>query len=262
MPPKPKANAPSKKNKEKKVAKQAEDKTFGLKNKSGAKQQKFCARVEQQAAHSKNDIRGGAGKPAALTKKQQKEAYLAQLDAMLVAPIASERKVTLSKKQEEADKAKEVVYLTIEELVEVERLKLKNSGKKLTPVTLESFLVWKKKKRAQKKVDDEKAQKIKEKYAKEGKIMSSTGKELFAYYKEHVNMDDDDEAEDVDYNAVDSDNEDEAENIKKQGGIREITADFFKFEGVDDAINEELFADMDLDDLADELADLEIPDEV
>ena len=92
--------------------------------------------------------------------------------------------------------------------------------------------------------------------------MSSTGKELFAYYKEHVNMDDDDEAEDVDYNAVDSDNEDEAENIKKQGGIREITADFFKFEGVDDAINEELFADMDLDDLADELADLEIPDEV
>ena len=127
---------------------------------------------------------------------------------------------------------------------------------------LESFLVWKKKKRAQKKVDDEKAQKIKEKYAKEGKIMSSTGKELFAYYKEHVNMDDDDEAEDVDYNAIDSDNEDEAENIKKQGGIREITADFFKFEGVDDAINEELFADMDLDDLADELADLEIPDEV
>merc|ERR1712127_765167 len=144
---------------------------------------------------------------------------------------------------------------------EVERLKLKQSGKKLTPVTLESFLIWKKKKRAQQKLDDAAAVKIKEKYAKEGKIMSSTGKELFAYYKEHVNMDDDEEAEDVDYNMVDSDNED-AENIKKQGGIREITADFFKFEGVDDAINEELFADMDLDDLADELADLEIPDEV
>ena len=111
--------------------------------------------------------------------------------------------------------------------------------------------------------------------------MSSTGKELFAYYKDHVNMDDDEEAEDVDYrmvffpdfvilikindiffqnllyNAVDSDNEEEAENIKKQGGIREITADFFKYEGVDDAVNEELFADMDLDDLADELAGME-----
>ena len=54
-----------------------------------------------------------------------------------------------------------------------------------------------------------------------------------------------------------SDNEEEAENIKKQGGIREITADFFKFEGVDAALNEELFADMDLDDLADELAGME-----
>jgi len=125
----------SKKNKDKKVTKQAEDKTFGLKNKSGAKQQKFCAKVEQQLANSKKDIRGGnGGKPAPLTKKEQKEAYLAQLDAMLV-PVDDTRKVILSKKQQEADKEKEVVYLTIEELVEVERLKLKNSGKELTKVT-------------------------------------------------------------------------------------------------------------------------------
>jgi len=239
------------------VAKTAEDKTFGLKNKSGAKQQKFCAKVEQQLANSKKDIRGGgAGKPAPLTKKEQKEAYLAQLDAMLV-PVDGDRKVLLSKKQMEADKEKEVVYLTIEELVEVERLKLKNSGKELTKVTLESFLIWKTKKRAEKKLEAEKAVKQKEKYAKEGKIVSSTGKELFAYYKDQINFDDDEEAEDYDYNAVDSDNEEEAENIKKQGGIREITADFFKFEGVDDALNEELFADMDLDDLVDELAGME-----
>jgi len=32
--------------------------------------------------------------------------------------------------------------------------------------------------------------------------VSSTGKELFAYYKDHVNMDDDEEAEDVDYRMV------------------------------------------------------------
>ena len=69
-----------------------------------------------------------------MTKKEQKEAYLAQLDAMLV-PVDDTRKVILSKKQQEADKEKEVVYLTIEELVEVERLKLKNSGKELTKVT-------------------------------------------------------------------------------------------------------------------------------
>jgi len=187
----------SKKNKEKKVAKTAEDKTFGLKNKSGAKQQKFCAKVEQQLANSKKDIRGGgAGKPAPLTKKEQKEAYLAQLDAMLV-PVDGDRKVLLSKKQMEADKEKEVVYLTIEELVEVERLKLKNSGKELTKVTLESFLIWKTKKRAEKKLEAEKAVKQKEKYAKEGKIVSSTGKELFAYYKDQINFDDDEEAEEL-----------------------------------------------------------------
>merc|ERR1711899_538384 len=123
------------------------------------------------------------------------------MDAILN-PIKTERKVIMSKKQEDADKEKEVVYLTIEELVEVERLKLKNSGKKLTPVTLESFLVWKKKKRAEKKAEEEKAAKTKTKYAKEGKIMSSTGKELFAYYKDQINVDDDGEMnEDVDYNA-------------------------------------------------------------
>merc|ERR1711893_447564 len=133
----------------------------------------------------------------------------------------------------------------------------KHSGKKLTPVTLESFLVWKKKKRAEKKAQEEKESKTKSKYAKEGKIVSSTGKELFAYYKDQINVNDDGEADDIDYNANDSDAEEEAENLKKQGGVREITAETFYYEGVDAAINEELFADCDLDELADELAELE-----
>merc|ERR1712035_283590 len=194
----------------------------------------------KQANH-KHNINQNKQNEAKLSKKAQKQAYLDQLDALMKPVENSERKVMLSKKQQEADKEKEVVYLTIEELVEVERLKLKNSGKKLTPVTLESFLVWKKKKRAEKKAEEEKAAKTKTKYAKEGKIMSNTGKELFAYYKDKIDL-----------NA-----EEEAENLKKQGGIREITAETFYYEGVDAAINEELFADCDLDELADELAELE-----
>jgi len=51
MPPKAKANAPSKKNVEKKKAGVLEDKTFGLKNKKGAKQQKFIAVVTHQVKH-------------------------------------------------------------------------------------------------------------------------------------------------------------------------------------------------------------------
>merc|ERR1711976_644068 len=237
--------------------KAVEDKTFGLKNKKGAKQQKFIEQVNKQAQNKYQNKGAEKAKEAAKSKKEQKQAYLDQLDAILK-PVKSEREVLLSKKQQEADKEKEVVYLTIEELVEVERLKLKNSGKKLTPVTLESFLVWKKKKRAEKKAEEEKAAKTKTKYAKDGKIMSNTGKELFAYYKDKIDLNDDEEmAEDVDYNANDSDQEEEAENLKKQGGIREITAETFYYEGVDAAINEELFADCDLDELADELAELE-----
>merc|ERR1712050_567616 len=159
--------------------------TFGLKNKKGAKQQKFIEQVNKQA-NNKYNINQNKQNEAKLSKKAQKQAYLDQLDALMKPVENSERKVMLSKKQQEADKEKEVVYLTIEELVEVERLKLKNSGKKLTPVTLESFLVWKKKKRAEQKAAEEKEAKQKTKYAKEGKIMSSTGKELFAYYKEQI----------------------------------------------------------------------------
>ena len=47
MPPK-KGNAPSKKTEQKRKEKTIEDKTFGMKNKKGAKQQKFIAQVEKQ----------------------------------------------------------------------------------------------------------------------------------------------------------------------------------------------------------------------
>ncbi|XP_014248418.1 zinc finger CCCH domain-containing protein 15 homolog [Cimex lectularius] len=48
MPPKSKSQAPSKKADQKKKEKVIEDKTFGLKNKKGAKQQKFIQQVEKQ----------------------------------------------------------------------------------------------------------------------------------------------------------------------------------------------------------------------
>jgi hypothetical protein len=48
MPPKNKPAATSKKTEQKKKEKVIEDKTFGLKNKKGAKQQKFIQQVEKQ----------------------------------------------------------------------------------------------------------------------------------------------------------------------------------------------------------------------
>jgi len=65
MPPK-KTSAPSKKTEEKKKDKIIEDKTFGLKNKKGAKTQKFVAQVSQQVKH-------GGGKSAKELLKQEED---------------------------------------------------------------------------------------------------------------------------------------------------------------------------------------------
>ena len=54
MPPKKQAQGPSKKETEKKKAKLIEDKTFGLKNKKGAKMQKFIAQVEASVSLREN----------------------------------------------------------------------------------------------------------------------------------------------------------------------------------------------------------------
>lgn len=51
MPPKKKPNEPSKKTDQKKKEKIIEDKTFGLKNKKGARQQKFIKNVTNQVVH-------------------------------------------------------------------------------------------------------------------------------------------------------------------------------------------------------------------
>lgn len=265
MPPKKAKEGVSKKTKEKKKAQNIEDKTFGLKNKKGAKQQKFVAQVQKQANAQYGDKNKQKEQAEKKSKKEQRQAYLAELDSILK-PIKTERKVIMSKKQENDDKDKKVTYLTIEELVEVERLKLKNSGKKLTPVTLESFLVWKQKKKAEQKKLAEEEEKKNKKYAadKNKKIQDTTGKQLFAYYydNDQVDLNDDEEAAEIEF---DSDNEEMMNELKKQGGIREITAETFYYEGVDKKINEELFQDdideslfqdEDLDGLADELEGL------
>merc|ERR1712079_863383 len=96
MPPKKAANKESKKTKEKKTQKAVEDKTFGLKNKKGAKQQAFIAQVQKQAQHK--HMGNQKAKEEQKSKKAQKQAYLDQLDAILK-PVNSERKVILSKKQ-------------------------------------------------------------------------------------------------------------------------------------------------------------------
>lgn len=88
MPPKAKPAAASKKTEQKKKEKVIEDKTFGLKNKKGAKQQKFIQQVEKQ-------VKSGGVHPLKPVddKKAQKEAKLKEQKelAMLLKPVQTQK---------------------------------------------------------------------------------------------------------------------------------------------------------------------------
>ncbi|TKR92982.1 hypothetical protein L596_007524 [Steinernema carpocapsae] len=92
MPPKKAAGGPSKKTVEKKKEKVIEDKTFGLKNKKGAKTQKFVQQVQHQ-------VKGGGQSKAALEaeklakKKAQTDDDLKDLNKLLK-PVVNMPKVS------------------------------------------------------------------------------------------------------------------------------------------------------------------------
>ncbi|XP_050418244.1 zinc finger CCCH domain-containing protein 15 [Patella vulgata] len=83
MPPK-KQNQPSKKTEQKKKEKVIEDKTFGLKNKKGAKQQKYVANVTKQVqtGNVKASKTAQAQEADKKNKKLQKEKELEELNAL------------------------------------------------------------------------------------------------------------------------------------------------------------------------------------
>ncbi|XP_026487244.1 zinc finger CCCH domain-containing protein 15 homolog [Vanessa tameamea] len=88
MPPKKAGNSASKKTEQKKKEKVIEDKTFGLKNKKGAKQQKFIQQVEKQ-------VKSGGIHPAKPMedKKKDKETKLKEQKelALLFKPVQTQK---------------------------------------------------------------------------------------------------------------------------------------------------------------------------
>ncbi|XP_014365014.2 zinc finger CCCH domain-containing protein 15 homolog [Papilio machaon] len=88
MPPKKAAAAGSKKTEQKKKEKVIEDKTFGLKNKKGAKQQKFIQQVEKQ-------VKSGGIHPAKPMDDKKKEKELKMKEqkelAMLFKPVQTQK---------------------------------------------------------------------------------------------------------------------------------------------------------------------------
>ncbi|KAJ0005277.1 hypothetical protein NQD34_011491 [Periophthalmus magnuspinnatus] len=94
MPPKKPVQATgSKKTQEKKKEKIIEDKTFGLKNKKGAKQQKFIKNVTQQVKYGQQSVRQMAQAEADKTKKGDKKKELDELNE-LFKPVVAAQKVS------------------------------------------------------------------------------------------------------------------------------------------------------------------------
>lgn len=87
MPPPKKAaaNKESKKTQEKKKEKIVEDKTFGLKNKKGAKTQKFIQQVQKQV---KGNLK--ANEPPKVSKKEEKKKELEELNAIF-RPVTTQK---------------------------------------------------------------------------------------------------------------------------------------------------------------------------
>ncbi|XP_034476384.1 zinc finger CCCH domain-containing protein 15 homolog [Drosophila innubila] len=88
MPPKKAPAAPSKKTEQKKKEKVIEDKTFGLKNKKGTKQQKFIQQVQKQVQAGGHHPRQDGDK-----RKEEKEKKLADLRemALIFKPVQGQK---------------------------------------------------------------------------------------------------------------------------------------------------------------------------
>ncbi|XP_078084661.1 zinc finger CCCH domain-containing protein 15 [Mustelus asterias] len=93
MPPKKSSSQPSKKAEQKKKEKVIEDKTFGLKNKKGAKQQKFIKTVTNQVKHGQT---GGKQIPYGEEKKSKKDDKKKELQELneLFKPVVVAQKIS------------------------------------------------------------------------------------------------------------------------------------------------------------------------
>ncbi|RCN32522.1 2-oxoisovalerate dehydrogenase subunit beta domain protein, partial [Ancylostoma caninum] len=101
-------------------------------------------------------------------------------------------------------------------------------GKNLTKITLQSFVAWKKRKLREKKEKEAEEEKAKKDKIKAGKALGMSGRDLFTFNADACV--DDEDAEDVEF---------EKEEVDPDEKVFEIDNDFFKFEGMDDDLDEE-----------------------
>mmetsp|Transcript_12299 Transcript_12299/g.18423 ORF Transcript_12299/g.18423 Transcript_12299/m.18423 type:complete len:246 (+) Transcript_12299:2-739(+) len=192
MPPK-KATKPDKK----KAAKQIEDKTFGLKNKSKSKTvQKYVKTVEQSVKSSQGMVKSEQDKQKKKASKEAAKKAEMELKALFNEGLMEAKKGPAKvgnttqnnappppeKKEKKAQTTFEIAdsERTIEDMIEAQREKFRAEGKVGTKVTEESLALWKKRRlETKKKMEKELYEKEVQKKGKKKAMSSLSGRALF-----------------------------------------------------------------------------------
>merc|ERR1712037_869638 len=183
--------------------------------------------------------------------------------------------------RKKSDLMNESDKVSIEELIEQKRIELNAQSKALTPVNLQTFVAWKKRKLREEAEAEAKNNEDKKKKMKSGVHVGMSGRDMFLF-DENMGSNENDEGEDkgeaFDLSKLDKEDSDEApvkvHEIKfdeygfMDDGLEATTNEQLKnlkgAEGgatavIDEAaFDEDLFEDEDLDDLEDELNNLEV----
>jgi len=182
----------------------------------------------------------------------------------------------LKKDKKKLDEKKDEISL--EELIEQRRAEL-GARTDLTPVNIESFVKWKKRKLAEKIEKEKKESSKKKKEFSSGVRTGMSGREMFMFDPKMVAQEDDDDegGEAFDLSKMDREGEDDMAGVKvheikfdeygiMDDGVDDSTADKLKAAGVSEGavggvtgpIDEDLFEDEDLDELEEDLTNLEV----
>ena len=180
----------------------------------------------------------------------------------------------LKKDKKKEEKTDEV---SLEELIEERRAELSSKADQLTKVTIETFLMWTKRKLRDKKEAEEKEKdKRKDKY-KAGLTVGLSGREMFTFDPKMAGLDNDGDEEGgeaFDLAGMEKDEEEEPVKVHEikfdeygimDDGLDESTADqlakYRKEHGTEAsavAIDEDLFEDEDLDELEEGMTNLDV----
>lgn len=193
----PKKQQQGKKAAAKKQNQLIEDKTFGLKNKNKSKNvQKYITTVEKSVKCTEAQRTADAAKNKKVAAKEAKKAQEAELAALFNEALTAGAKKggVAGKGKEEAvaveTKVKvvqETIFIeegdkTLEDVIEEQRAKLHEQGKKGTPVNEETLAKWKADRKAKKLLEERRKVEAEMRKKSKGKGLSVlSGRALFDY---------------------------------------------------------------------------------